>query len=345
MIAENAFLRYPELMRPQSPSPILRRCDLSALLVTNLVNIHYLSGVRLSAGVLLVRRSGFHLFVDGRYGELAEKAAFAHVRVHDVDMIGKALDRTEQCGVESRSITIERFRMWKRKYKNTKFVRTVGIIEEFRRQKDAQELSAFRRSQRITQELLRRVPSALNGIPTERELAWKLRTWAHELGAEDLAFDPIVAFGTHTSRPHHQPTDRRFKRRHVVQVDVGVRYGGYCSDQSMVILPKNPTVLECKIYAAVDEAKRTALQAVRAGVTNWELDRVARRVLKRHGLEEYFPHALGHGVGLEVHEGITLSSVAPKRSVLTNEIVTIEPGIYIPGKCGMRLEQEIIVRD
>lgn len=331
-------------MKPKSPAEILRQAHLKAIIITDLVNIQYLTGVNLSYGILLVTSHAYHLFLDDRYMEEATGASDNSVRIHDLDALKKFMKKSSVCGFESDKVTVERLRKWKGKYKNTKFIRRKGIVEEFRRQKDDRELKRFRRAQRITGELLRRVPAALRSYPTEKRLAWRLENWARELGAESLAFEPIVAFGNHTSHPHHHSTDRKLKKGHIVQIDVGARYKGYCSDRSEVFFTQEPTSLQKKVYRAVEEAKEAALEKVRAGVTTHALDKAASKVLKKHGFEKYFTHALGHGVGLEIHEGVSLSQNAPRKKLLENEIITIEPGVYLPGKFGIRLEEEVVVR-
>ena len=330
-------------MKPRSPATILRQADSKAIIITDLVNIRYLTGVNISYGILLVTSRAYHLFLDDRYMEEAAGASGGSVRIHKIETLEKFLMECRECGFESDKVTVEKYRKWKGKYKNTKFVRRKGVIEEFRRQKDDRELKRFRRAQRITGELLRRVPAALRSYPTEKSLAWRLENWARELGADGLAFEPIVAFGNHTSHPHHHVTDRKLKKGHIVQIDVGARYKGYCSDRSEVFFTAQPTSLQQKVLCAVEEAKEVALEKVRAVVTTHALDRAARKILKKHGFEKYFTHALGHGVGLEIHEGVSLSQKVPCKKILKNEIITIEPGVYLPGKFGIRLEEEVVV--
>ena len=330
-------------MRPNSRT-IIERADIPAFLVTSLVNIRYMTGLDLSAGLLLIRPQLTMLFVDGRYREVASKRAQRGLTVRDWSSLASVLKRIPRCGCEAEDVTLARVRGWKRKFKNTKFIQKEGIIEQFRRQKDSDELRSFRRAQKITHRIMERIPAALTRGITERALAWKLRDWARQLGADDLAFGPIVAFGSNTSQPHHCPANRKLRKRDIVQIDVGARVNGYCADQSRVFFVGKPTQWQQQVYAAVDEAKRAAMEAVLAGVTNHELDKIARAVLKRHKLEKYFVHSLGHGVGLEIHEGVSLSQKAPKMKLLRGEIVTIEPGVYIPGKFGMRLEEEVIAK-
>ncbi|MBI1934787.1 aminopeptidase P family protein [Candidatus Peregrinibacteria bacterium] len=313
------------------------------LLVTDLVNIRYLTGIPLSAGSVLVRQIRSMLFVDDRY---LEHAGYGRrgMRVRHIRELPHVLGRIRRCGFEAEHVTIVQVDSWKKKFPRTRFVPRTDVIEYLRRQKRPEELRALRRAERMTEEMLRRIPFVLRRKITEKELAWKLRLWAHDLGADALAFDPIVAFSAHTSQPHHHPTSRRLRKGDLVQIDVGAKYNGYCADRSAVYFTGEPTALQGKVHAAVKEALASVKAAVRAGVTNRALDRLARRVLHRHGFEREFCHALGHGVGLDIHEGVTLSEKAPLTKLLQSEVIAIEPGLYFPGKFGMRLEEMVYVR-
>lgn len=167
--------------------------------------------------------------------------------------------------------------------------------------------------------------------------------WAHELGAEGMAFPSIVAFGKNSSRPHHHPTSQKLKKGDLVQIDIGAKYNNYCSDRSVVFFTKKPTPVQQKAFSAVYEAKEKAKRAVKKGASTQTLDRIARDVLKKYGMEDAFTHSLGHGVGLDIHEGVTLSSRAPDKKLLKGEVITIEPGVYFEGKFGIRLEDMVIV--
>ena len=313
------------------------------LLVTDPVNIRYLTGMDMSAGAVFLRKTGATLFTDGRYIERA-RGARRGMAVRHVRELADVLRRVRRCGFEVEHVTVARREAWRKNFPQTLFVPCKDVIECRRRRKRPDELRGLRRAGRITEELLRRIPAALRARPTERELAWKLLVWAHECGADNLAFEPIVAFGSHTSSPHHHPTSRRLRRGDLVQIDVGAKYRGYCADRSAVYFTGEQTALQEKAYRAVEEALARVKAAVRAGVTNRALDRLARRVLGRHGFSEEFCHALGHGVGLDIHEGVTLSTKAPLTKLLRNEVIAIEPGLYFPGKFGMRLEEMVYVR-
>lgn len=342
MIAQIRALIYAfGHMRPSSKQ-LLAHAGLPAMLVSDLTNIRYITGLELSAGLLLATPKRFILFVDARYRTMAEKAG-GSCTVRDLHDLQKAMKDIEECGFEAETVTVLRKAQWKRKFTNTKFVRTVGLLQEFRREKDEGELRHVRRAHRLTRELLRRVPSALRRQTTEAKLAHQLLIWSLEMGADGLAFDPIVAFGTHTSHPHHRPTQRSLQKGHLVQIDVGVKVRGYCGDMSEVFFTAPPTPEQKKMYKAICEAKDRATDAVRPGISTQKLDAIAREVLRKYGIEAAFCHALGHGVGLDVHEGVTLSQKAPPKKLLQGEVITIEPGVYFPGKFGMRVEDMIIV--
>ena len=330
-------------VRPSSSRIVLRHADTPAFLVTNLTNIRYLTGAEVSAGAVLITSRSVELFVDPRYREAASGHVFG-CTVRPLDDLAAALSRIPVLGCESETVTLAVKDRWRKAFRSTKFLPKHGVIAHFRRSKDPDELRTFRRAQRITRELLQRVPAALRARVTEREMAWQHLTWARALGADSLAFDPIVAFGPHTSRPHHHPTTRALKKGDIVQIDVGARFGGYCADQSAVFFTGRKTQEQERALAAVQEAKRETERMVRAGASTHALDRLARSILQRHGVEEAFSHSLGHGVGLEIHEGVTLSQKRPDAKLLASEIVTIEPGVYFPGKFGIRLEDEIIVQ-
>lgn len=325
-------------MRP-TPHKLLTQAKIPAFLVSDLTNIRYLTGLAITSGLLLVVPRRMILFTDDRYREMAERDAYSGISVRNVDELPAFLASVRRCGCETEVVTLAQMQRWRRKFPRKRFVPTLGVMQVFRRQKDVAELRHLKRAKRITEELLRRVPSALRKGMTEIGLARKLLLWALELGAEGLAFDPIVAFGTNTSRPHHHPTTRALKIGHLVQIDVGAKVSGYCADASEVFFTAKPTREAARAYQAISEAKEAAMEAVRPGITTHELDRIARKVLQKYGLEEAFVHSLGHGVGLEIHEGVSISQKKPAVPLLSNEVITIEPGVYFPGRFGMRVEE------
>ncbi len=330
-------------MRPHSRL-LLKSAAQPALLITDLINIRYLTGLTLSSGLLLALPRGYILFVDSRYTEAAAEGAYDDVEVRDIGESAKVMKKIPVCAFEEDNVTVARLRRWKAQWKETKFVHASGAVEEFRRSKDEKELIAMRRAEKITRELLRRTPSALKTGLTEIGLAWKIEQWARELGAERMSFDSIVAFGSHTSRPHHHPTARKLGKNMIVQLDIGVMYRGYCSDRSAVFFTGPIPAEQERAYKAVLEAKEAAKKVIKAGVDVKTVDDAARKVLRSYGMEDAFTHALGHGVGLEVHEGVTLSPRGKGEKLVKNEIVAVEPGVYFAGKFGIRLEDMVVVQ-
>lgn len=328
--------------RIQALQRLLPQSSLPALLLTNPLNIRYLTGATMSEGVLLVKPRSVLLFADARYAEAVKHAVSRSIRVCDPAELPRVLAGYERCGFEEAHVTAARLHGWKTRFKSTKFVHSNGLVEGLRRKKDADELRRIKRALTLTSTILRDVPSWLHPGITERALAWMIHQQAIERGAEGLAFETIVAFGPHTSVPHHHPTDRRLRARDIVQIDMGVRFDGYCSDRSEVFFVGRPTAEQRRVYDAVQNAKKAAIAAVRPGVTCAALDACARERLAEASLESFFAHALGHGVGLDIHEGVTLSGRS-RDTLQQHEVVTIEPGVYLPGRFGVRLEDTIVV--
>ncbi len=298
--------------------------------------------MNVTAGLMLAAGRTYTLFLDPRYFDAATALPQGVVarRYEDIDRV---LVKLPVCGFDEDDVTVARLRQWKGKCKNTKFVRCNDELAQFRRQKDDHELTLLMRAHKITQELLRRVPSALRAGVTEKAVAWKLQTWAQELGADGLGFPPIVGFGTHTALPHHRPTSRTLKKGHVVQVDVGAAYRGYNADMAQVYFTAKPTDFQQAMLTAVREAKDYAATLLVAGADTAEVDAKVRALLKKRGFPQGYPHALGHGVGLEVHDPGVLSSRRKGQTILQNEVYAIEPGLYLPGRFGMRIEDMVVV--
>lgn len=328
-----------------SPSSILRRAGCPVLLILHSPNIRYLTSVDCSEGAVVVTADGFHLFVDDRYGEaarsLVDKGSQLHV--HDRRDLDSFLRRRRIIGVEAAHVTLDVWRKLQHALKHSRWVQTTDVVEHFRRSKNPTELRALRRADHITQQLLEKVPSALTPGMRETDLAELLRSWAYTLGADDLSFPSIVAFGPHTSRPHHHPGNRRLRTRDIVLVDCGARFHGYCGDRTQMYFVGSPTQKQQQALDAVRAARDAAIAMVRSGASTRAIDACARSVLRSFGMEAAFVHALGHGVGLNIHEGVSLSEKGPDWKLLPHEVITIEPGVYFPGKFGIRLEEMVVV--
>lgn len=323
---------------------ILQSKKIRSFLVTSTINIRYLTGIQCSAGCMIVSPKSAELFLDPRYFSMASKRSLPGVDLKPAKNFRDVLKKLRRVFIEGDQVTVTQLSRWQRRYKNTKFVQTSGWVEELRRSKCAKELSSIKRACGITLSILKNLPELLSFGITERELAYKIEALALKLGAEGMAFATIVGFGENTASPHHHPTDRKLQKGDLIQIDLGVKVDGYCSDYSRVFFTAEPTKEQKKALSALKKAKAAAEALIRPGRENRILDLKAREVLKSFGLDKAFTHALGHGVGLEIHEGISLSKKALRKTLLKNEVITIEPGVYFPGKWGMRVEDTIVVR-
>jgi Xaa-Pro aminopeptidase len=312
---------------------------MTPLLVSNLTNIRYLTGLTMTAGVMLLMRKRHILFVDDRYIEKARKEAKRGIAVLPIERLDHEVSRL--------NLTVTRLQRWRQRFRGTKLVPSQGVIEVMRRRKKKSEIEAIVKACRITDRTLKLIPRKLRTGISEQSLAWEIQKMARDFGASCMAFETIVAFGPHTSRPHHRPTKRKLKKGDLVQIDMGVKVDGYCSDCSRVFLTGKPTEEQLKVHSLLIELVKETTKMAKTGTLTSTLDRHARNALNREGYSEHFLHSLGHGLGLDVHEGVNLTSrlVGARRSVpiQTNEIITIEPGVYLEGTWGMRVEDTVQV--
>ncbi len=317
----------------------------SPLLVSNLINIHYLSGVNLTDGLLLVRerKRTMLLFVDSRYTEKAADEAVRGIRVIHGNELPKYLKRFKRVRFEADDMTVARLQRWKKQFRGLKFLPSEGVVEEWRRAKTKDEVRATLKACRITDRVLSAVPRKIRIGMSEKELGWEIEKRSRSLGADAMAFETIVAFGPSTSRPHHRPTDRKLHKGDLIQIDMGVKVAGYCSDCSRIFFTAKPTTEQKKVFDLLLAIVKETTKMAKTGASNRALDRYARKVLKKFGWDKFFLHSLGHGVGLEIHEGLNISARAKSTRLKKNEIVTTEPGVYFEGKWGMRIEDTVLV--
>ena len=301
------------------------RAEIEApFLVTNAVNVRYLTGFESSNPALLVEPERVRLFSDFRYAEAGRA-------VEDVEF---EADFVTYAGYET--LTGGGLELVPRR----------GVVAALRAVKDEGELATIGRAAEITNEAFEQLADERFVGRTERELAWRMQELFHELGADGLAFPIIVAAGENGARPHTTPGDRRIEARQTVVIDAGCRVDGYCSDCTRTFAT-GPLPDELKeAYRVCAEAQLAGLDAVRAGAGCKAADGAARAVVEGAGLGERFGHGLGHGVGLDVHEAPRLSQLADDEDKLaTGNVVTVEPGVYLPGVGGIRIEDLVVVTD
>lgn len=328
----------------------LKEETLDTVYVSHPANIRYFSQfVGTNGSLLLTKKRGF-LFTDARYHLVAKNVLPPWISLIDItkdfEKPWKKLlkkYRIRKMGFEGASLSHAVYLRLKRKSPHVNLKDVSKKLLELRMQKTEEELRNITRAQNITDEIFKILKKALQAGLSEKEIAWKIETLSHDLGADDISFPPIVGINDHSASPHHKNTDRKLKKGDLVLLDFGVIYRGYCSDMTRVLFSRSPRPIEQKIYSIVREAQETAEKRLVPSINGYEVDIISREIIKKYGYEKYFTHSLGHGVGLEIHELPTLSEKY-KNPIPENSVVTVEPGIYLPGKFGIRLEDMGVVR-
>lgn len=329
---------------------LLRTRQLDALLVTALPNIRYLCGFTGSHAMLLAPAGGEPvLYTDPRYEIQAGEEASCAVKVTKKPLI-KAVAADLARRRSLRRIGFEAGRIHYAEYAalrdalpaTRKLEPQTGLVETLRMVKSAAEIDAIRRSMAIAAEAYGKVIASVRPPAREMDIAAELDYQMRRLGAEKPAFDTIVLFGERAALPHGKPGPRALKQGELVLVDVGAVLDGYSSDMTRMAVTGRPNERLRRLYQIVLEAQLAALDKVRPGVKAGMVDRAVREVLERHGLEGFFVHSTGHGLGLEVHETPRLG----KRETMRLEpgmVVTVEPGIYVEGWGGLRIEDTVVI--
>ncbi|MTQ95746.1 M24 family metallopeptidase [Pseudoflavonifractor sp. BIOML-A6] len=320
---------------------------IDAMLVSSEPGERYAVGFK-GEGYVVVAKNECRYFTDSRYIEAAEKQVTGtSVTMTDRAknyriLIQKAVDDlgVEKLGFEDGYMTVAQYRQLADAF-TCELVPAQGLLGALRAAKDEEEIALMTKAQRISEQALKEILKFLRPGVTEKEVAAKLTYDMLRFGAEKMSFDPIVASGPNGSLPHAVPSDRAIQSGEFVTMDFGCVYGGYCSDMTRTVAVGEPTEEMKKVYAVVLEAQLAGIAAEKAGVTGKSVDAAARRVIEDAGYGEYFGHSFGHSVGLEIHEapnaGSTCEDVIPLGAA-----VSAEPGIYLPGKFGVRIEDVTI---
>ncbi|MGH3371908.1 MAG: M24 family metallopeptidase [Nocardioidaceae bacterium] len=325
--------------------------ELDALHVTHLPNVRYLCGFTGSSGSLLVGREAAWFFTDGRYRtQSSEEVADAEVGVYTqpqelTDLLQRAGGEAgRSIGVEAGHVTISGLDRLTDQLEGWELISTSGWVEDLRRVKEPEELALMQTAAEMADAGLAFILERVEPGRTERELALDLEFQMRRAGADDVSFGPIVAAGERSALPHAHPTDRVVEKGEFLLIDLGCVYHGYCSDLTRTVVVGPPSERQREVYEAVAEAQRRGVDSVRAGRPAAEVDRAAREVLSEAGLGEAFAHGVGHGVGLEIHESPTLRA-ASDDVLRAGEVVTVEPGAYLAGWGGVRIEDLLAVTE
>lgn len=329
---------------------------IDALIISNIANVGYISGFTGSSALILVTPNEAFFLTDSRYSAQARREC------PDFDIIetgysgsneplGTLLSERPQLlriGFEAAHVTVRHFGTWKKMAPAGRtLVPTEEIVEGLRLIKDAEEVARIREAIRIAEDAFAQVlPRIAAGI-RERELALELDFTMRRLGADGVAFETIVASGENGAFPHHHPTDRVLAAGDMVTIDWGASKNGYVSDltRTVVVPGAEPAPKLVEIHRIVQQAKERAVAGIRPGLSGKDIDSLARDFIAEKGYGEHFGHSLGHSIGRVVHDGMTLSFRAEKLVLAPGMVTTVEPGIYVDGLGGVRIEEDVLVTE
>lgn len=336
------------LSRIQTVREIVLRNRLDGIIFFNMSNIRYLSGFSGSDGILIIDSDNACLLVDGRYTTQAAAEA-QHISISQYQNKVQGIERAakelglKKIGFEAASVSVEMYNDLIRRFRNkAKLVSFGKELESLRACKDSNEIQAMKKAAAIASAAVAKIVHQIKPGWTEQEVALQLEVAARRAGAEQLSFETIVASGENAALPHAKPSHREIEKGDFVVIDFGVKYEGYCSDETCTIAIGELTAVQKNAYRAVLRAHDKTIASIKAGVAAADLDALTRQTLgQEYG--RYFVHGTGHGVGLDVHEA---PRVAPNsKDVLSaGMVVTVEPGVYFPGLWGIRIEDTVLVK-
>lgn len=332
----------------------LKEIKLSAIFITNQKNVSYLTGFtglepHEREGFLFITLTNAYLLTFPTYFGLYEKGGNGFVTLNITqnknlsDHLSEIIEneKIKNVGFEKENLTVAELVSLKGKLK-TQFEETSNIVENLRLIKTPEEISKIKKAAAITDQAFGFIQTKIKKGVTEKELAFELEFFLKKKAGE-IAFSPIVAFNANAAVPHYLPNNRQqITDNSLILLDFGAKVNGYCADMTRVIFWGTPKDDWVKIYETVLEAQKLALNSLKSGIKTSEPDKIARHYILSLGYADY-PHGLGHGVGLSIHEAPRLKKDSTE-ILKENMVVTVEPGIYIPGECGVRIEDLVVLR-
>jgi len=327
----------------------LEQYQLDAMLITSEPGEFYAIDFH-GEGALLVTTAGCHYFTDSRYIEACrnqvtgcsiEMPEGRSYKAEVQDLVSKY--GIQRLGFEDGYMSVKDYTAWTAAVK-AQFVPANGLLDELRTYKDEEEVERLVRAQRISEQALEEVLTFIKPGVTEKEIAARLVYDMLRFGAEKVSFDPIVASGPNGSMPHAIPSDRCVQNGEFITMDFGCKFGGYCSDMTRTVALGQPSEEMVKVYNTVLEAQLAGIAAAKAGVAGCDVHEAGRKVIADAGYGEYFGHGFGHSLGIEIHEDPRFSP-AWKGTIGAGAALSAEPGIYLPGKFGVRIEDVVILRE
>ncbi len=322
-----------------------RSCD--ALFITSHISRLYLSGADTSAGVILITKEKAFFFTDFRYYERVKKeAGFFEIFDSAETKIGDILksEKIKSLGFEDRKVTVFELQKLKEKYRSVSFVPIGDLIEKIRAVKEPLEIEAIKTAQRIAEKSLFETLKIIKEGISEKELADFLVSRMKENGADDEFFKTIVLAGENTSMPHGVPGERKVEKGDFILFDFGAKIENYGSDMTRTVAFGEPTQKMRQVYELVRMSQDEAKKAIKVDVIGKEVDRASRDFLAENGYKKEFGHGLGHSLGLEVHEAPSFSQGCEEK-IKSGCVITVEPGVYLSGEFGVRIEDMVLVTE
>ncbi len=324
----------------------LAKQKLDGCIVQAPVDLLYLTGLTLSLGTLCIFKGKGCLFVDGRYLQVAQETSWIEVQHAEEKKIRAFAARCEPktLAFDAQS-SYAQYEKLCALFPKVKLTPIDGLLKEQRLIKDAHELAAMRKSAALLWKGYQHIKKKLKKGMHEIDLAREFEIFSRLHGSEKLAFDPIIAFGENSAMPHYHPGKTKLKQDDIVLIDIGVTVDGYRSDMTRTLFFGTPDPKLAKWAAIVKESHDAALKVCKPGAKAGKLDEAARSVMRREKVEKYYLHSLGHGIGLETHEYPRLKATGADKALILKPgmVITVEPGLYLAGKGGIRYEDTVIV--
>ena len=324
--------------------------SIDCVLITSNINRRYFTGMKSSDGTVIAFRDKAYLLIDFRYIEKARAVVDSAEVIEQRKLYHQLAEllrshSVKNMAIESQTMTVSQLNVLKKFLKDIEIIDTdvlSNAINVLRMVKDSYEISCIQKAQEIAEKAFEGILTFIKEGVTEREIAMEIERIMMLNGSEGVSFETIVLSGVNTSMPHGVPSDKKVQNGEFVLMDYGAVYNGYHSDMTRTVCVGEPTDEMRKIYNIVLDAQTSAINSAHAGMTGRELDWIARSIIDEAGYGEYFGHSLGHGVGMEIHEKPN-ASPSYKQILNENTVVTVEPGIYIAGKFGVRIEDFVIL--
>lgn len=314
------------------------------------LELFYFTGLKLSAGRLIVHEKENLLLIDGRYFQVAQGKPIFRTSLDSPEKFLDFLEsnRIKRLGFDGRHTSydhVSRIKYWLRKGKEIKLIPSTPFLKKTRAIKDREEVVKMQISATLLWQGFRFIKESLKKGVKEKDLSKQFEIFCLERGSDRLSFEPIIAFGPNSAMPHYRSQDTRLKDGDIVLIDIGISVDNYHSDMTRVLFYKKENAYLRHLYEIAKQSAQSALKLCRPGIKIKQIDMAARQVMRKENVEDLFVHGLGHGIGLEVHEYPRIRyDSEDKDDILEKGMVfTIEPGLYVPGKGGVRYENTIVI--